>query len=69
MMKKRLFVVHSFRKLNIRGKKSFSLFIFFLIAATSYSQIRLPKLISDGMVLQRDAKIKIWGWADKGEKA
>ncbi len=31
-------------------------------------QIRLPKLISDGMVLQRDADLKIWGWASASEK-
>lgn len=30
--------------------------------------VRLPRLISDGMVLQRDTEIKLWGWADKGEK-
>lgn len=29
--------------------------------------VRLPKLIGDGMVLQRDAQLKIWGWADPGE--
>lgn len=28
----------------------------------------LPKLISDGMVLQRNAEVKIWGWANAGEK-
>ncbi|NEU70163.1 sialate O-acetylesterase [Spirosoma agri] len=32
------------------------------------AQLRLPKLISDGMVLQRDATLKIWGWASSGEK-
>jgi len=32
------------------------------------AQVRLPQLVSDGMVLQRDAKIKIWGWASPGEK-
>jgi sialate O-acetylesterase len=32
-----------------------------------HSQIRLPKLISDGMVLQRDTPIKIWGWATPKE--
>jgi sialate O-acetylesterase len=32
------------------------------------SQIRLPKLISDNMVLQRDEPIKIWGWASPKEK-
>ena len=30
--------------------------------------VRLPVLISDGMVLQREAKINIWGWASPGEK-
>lgn len=32
-----------------------------------HARIRLPKLVGDSMVLQRDARIKIWGWADKGE--
>lgn len=32
------------------------------------SQVRLPKLISDGMVLQRDTQLKIWGWASPGEE-
>ncbi len=40
----------------------------FIISITAFSQVRLPKLISDGMVLQRDINIKIWGWADKNEK-
>jgi sialate O-acetylesterase len=31
------------------------------------SELRLPRLISDGMVLQRDTKVKIWGWAAPGE--
>lgn len=25
--------------------------------------LRLPRIFSDGMVLQRDAKIRVWGWA------
>jgi sialate O-acetylesterase len=41
---------------------------FFLIPVISYSQVRLPKLISDGMVLQRDTNVRIWGWASEGEK-
>lgn len=28
-----------------------------------FAQLELPKLISDGMVLQRDQPITIWGWA------
>ena len=30
--------------------------------------VRLPKLVSDRMVLQRETELKIWGWADPGEK-
>ena len=41
---------------------------FFLIPVISFGQVRLPKLISDGMVLQRDANVRIWGWASAGEK-
>ncbi|MEL1252297.1 sialate O-acetylesterase [Flavobacterium sp. DGU38] len=32
------------------------------------AQIKLPRLISDGMILQRDSKLKIWGWAAPKEK-
>jgi sialate O-acetylesterase len=32
------------------------------------ANITLPVLVSDGMVLQRDTKIRIWGWAEPGEK-
>jgi sialate O-acetylesterase len=34
----------------------------------SISQVRLPQLISNAMVLQRDTKLNIWGWAASGEK-
>lgn len=43
------------------------LFIILLLSATAFAQIRLPRLVSDGMVLQRDANIKIWGWAAPNE--
>jgi sialate O-acetylesterase len=52
----------------IFSKRSFSFLVCFLTVVTSFGQIRLPKLISDSMVLQRDAKIRIWGWATKNEK-
>jgi sialate O-acetylesterase len=32
------------------------------------ANVKLPVLVSDGMVLQRDSKINIWGWASPGEK-
>lgn len=38
-----------------------------LLSAPLQAEVTLPKLISDGMVLQRDAELKIWGRADPGE--
>lgn len=31
-------------------------------------QVRVPRLVSDGMVLQRDIPIRIWGFASPGEQ-
>ncbi len=42
-------------------------FLLIHFASVAFSQIRLPRLISDGMVLQRDTKLKIWGWASSNE--
>ncbi|MAS70841.1 MAG: sialate O-acetylesterase [Zunongwangia sp.] len=44
----------------------FYIFIF-LFANTLFAQVRLPKLVSDGMVLQRNSNVRIWGWASEGE--
>lgn len=41
----------------------FSLLIYSLNA-----QIQLPKLISDGAILQRNTALKVWGWASPGEQ-
>ena len=38
-----------------------------LLCIDATAQVVLPKLISDGMILQRDAKLKIWGWSSPGE--
>lgn len=48
----------------------FGLFCLFLFLHTTVllGEIRLPKLVSDNMVLQRDTRLKIWGWADEQEK-
>lgn len=45
------------------------LFCLLLTASTFVqAQLHLPKLISEGMVLQRDTKLKIWGWDKAGAK-
>lgn len=38
-----------------------------LAAAPARAQVRLPRLVNNGMVLQRDAPVRIWGWAKAGE--
>ena len=43
-----------------------SLSIFF--SGSVWADVKLPALVGDNMVLQRDARIKLWGWADPGEK-
>jgi len=43
-------------------------FYLLLLSGTAFCRVRLPRLISDGMVLQRGDSAKIWGWAAKGEK-
>jgi sialate O-acetylesterase len=45
-----------------------SWFLLFLFVPSSFCQVRLPQLIRDSMILQRTAKIKIWGWAAPNEK-
>ena len=42
--------------------------VLFFGSQKAISQIRLPQLISDGMVLQRNAKTTVWGWASPQEK-
>lgn len=37
-------------------------------AATAQAAVKLPSVLSDGVVLQRDCPVKIWGKADPGEK-
>ncbi len=32
------------------------------------ASVKLPRLVSNGMVLQRDVPLKIWGWANPAEK-
>jgi sialate O-acetylesterase len=50
-------------------RKNLILVTYFSLLFSAYSngQVRLPAIISNGMVLQRNAEIKIWGWASRGE--
>lgn len=48
--------------------KLFNILFFLITFCVVEAKIKLPTLVSDGMVLQRDQKLKIWGTADIGEK-
>jgi sialate O-acetylesterase len=49
-------------------KFMYSLSILLLFAIASQGEVKLPQLVSNGMVLQRHQNIKIWGWANVDEK-
>lgn len=36
--------------------------------AGASAQVRLPQIVRDSMILQRNAKVKIWGWASPKER-
>ncbi len=36
--------------------------------ASARADARLPRILSDHMVLQRDVAVPVWGWADPGEE-
>jgi sialate O-acetylesterase len=38
-----------------------------LFQSPANAAVRLPRIFSDGMILQRDQPVPVWGWADPGE--
>jgi len=38
------------------------------LSSAALAEVELPALFSDGMVLQRESKANIWGWAEPGEE-
>jgi sialate O-acetylesterase len=44
------------------------IFTMFIAIISASANIKLPRLISDGIVLQRGVDVPIWGWAEIGEK-
>ncbi|MDP4238169.1 MAG: sialate O-acetylesterase [Bacteroidota bacterium] len=54
--------------MNHKSLISFLLFFFCLGNFSVQSEIKLPCFINNGMVLQRDLEVPVWGWASAGEK-
>ena len=38
-----------------------------LLTGAAGAQVKLPAVFSDGMVLQRDLTVPVWGWSDAGD--
>jgi len=47
--------------------KKLIVFILLIISVIASANVRMPLIFSDGMVLQRDKQIPIWGFADANE--
>ncbi|WP_281299146.1 sialate O-acetylesterase [Flavobacterium limnophilum] len=48
--------------------KKYLAILFLAFSFCSNGNVRMPLLFSDGMVLQRNKPIPVWGWADANEK-
>lgn len=49
-------------------KKIYILAVLFWQFANAAAQVHLPRLVRDSMILQRDTRLNIWGWASANEK-
>lgn len=45
-----------------------TLAIFSVLSCGQKTDVKLPSVICDGMVVQRDVPVKVWGWAEPGSK-
>ncbi len=62
--------------MNTKKNKHGKLYLVIMLALTVWGtaplalhgNVKLPRVVGSNMVLQRDAPLTIWGWADPGEK-
>ena len=45
-----------------------AVFLLLAVASQSRADVRLAGVFGDHMVLQRDRPVRVWGWAEPGEK-
>jgi sialate O-acetylesterase len=51
-----------------RIKLDYWLILLLSLPFIAVADVKLPALITDGMVLQQQSSVSIWGWANQGEK-
>lgn len=52
----------------MKGLKLLALASFTILSFQSFSQVRLPAVLSSGMVLQQNDSVSLWGWSQPAEK-
>lgn len=52
----------------MKMKNHLLLWLLTCCAISLHANIRLPKVISSNMVLQQQSQVKLWGWAEPGER-
>ncbi len=38
-----------------------------MLATVAHAELRVPHVFGDGMVVQRDKPVRVWGWGDKDD--
>ena len=51
----------------MRTSKTLIILLSLMFSTNCFSNVSLPTIFSDGMVLQRNSEVSIWGWAKPGE--
>lgn len=51
-----------------RLRIGFLLLVFVFVSMHAIAKVSLPSIVGNGMVLQRNVALKVWGWAEPGEK-
>jgi sialate O-acetylesterase len=55
-------------KINFRCVLQVAIISVAFLSIKAVAEVKLPEIFNDNMVLQREIKVPIWGWAEPGEK-
>jgi len=54
-------------KMNFSWRAMLAVAAMTLVASGVEAKLRLPHILSDNLILQRNAEARLWGWANKGQ--
>lgn len=61
-------VMRKMRKMKMVKSAMLALLMTILVSGAAFAEVKMPRIFSDNMVLQREVPINIWGTADRGER-